>query len=740
MVDNIIPPFQYFHDNLGDPLDNGYIYIGNSGQNPEAYPKQAYWDAALSIPAAQPIRTVAGRPARNGSPSNVYVSGDYSITTRDAGQNLVASSLTVGLRLDSIIDGSSEVSPAPFDSVADLLASTEAARGAGSIWQGGGYRYEEADPSATDQHLTTAGGVKLYVLPVSASDYAAAAFNVKGDGSTDDASAIQNAWDGLLERGGGRLFFGVGTFIIGSSIDLVSEASGTFNQGPAFIGAGSGWTIFDNRVSGAPMLDISAGGTPGTNFLKGGMISGIKIISTTGTSQTGIQLSTAYQFPLEDVHVDGLTGTGLRIVCTLGDNDGSNMVSMTRCRFENCTEWNIDAKGDGGFNETSFILMNQCFVQAGGTDEYKTVTAVTQANPGVVTAASHGFSNGDVVTFIGVGGMVELNGNKYTVANATTNTFELSATDTTAFTAYTSGGEVGPHIPTSGGMRWKGQMLTTEQCAFVLNENVGLFIPGEAGLGQGFFPRDTTFEHNKKRGLFTTGVKAVKGRNLQFYNNDGAVALTGFEADGSTFAVANIDIDGVVVRATSGNDTYTAFKVSGANVDYGSVGVKNVNYDDFGYSGQVKQSGFQNDPVAVVQKTGAQNVGNAISAMVFDSEVTDLQARYDTSNGRWAINYETYAQFTGQITITGLTAGDEVVIELYEVESTNTLATTTLAAAGLTDESFRFDFIAPVGSGALTRNYQIRAMQDNAGGSLALNVSDAQNNTLHVRRASYGVI
>lgn len=69
-----------------------------------------------------------------------------------------------------------------------------------------------------------------------------------------------------------------------------------------------------------------------------------------------------------------------------------------------------------------------------------TITNITQANPAVVTAAGHGFVNGDEVTITGVVGMTEVNTNTYTVANATTDTFELSTTDSSAFGAYTSGG------------------------------------------------------------------------------------------------------------------------------------------------------------------------------------------------------------------------------------------------------------------------------------------------------------
>jgi len=67
------------------------------------------------------------------------------------------------------------------------------------------------------------------------------------------------------------------------------------------------------------------------------------------------------------------------------------------------------------------------------------ITGVTQANPAVVTA-DNTFINGETVTITGVVGMTELNGNTYTVANRTDTTFELSGTDSTAYTAYVSGG------------------------------------------------------------------------------------------------------------------------------------------------------------------------------------------------------------------------------------------------------------------------------------------------------------
>lgn len=70
------------------------------------------------------------------------------------------------------------------------------------------------------------------------------------------------------------------------------------------------------------------------------------------------------------------------------------------------------------------------------------IEGVTQANPAVVTVTGHNFANGDVIYIAGVSGMTELNGNTYTVANVATNTFELSGTDSSAYTAWSSGGTV----------------------------------------------------------------------------------------------------------------------------------------------------------------------------------------------------------------------------------------------------------------------------------------------------------
>ena len=83
----------------------------------------------------------------------------------------------------------------------------------------------------------------------------------------------------------------------------------------------------------------------------------------------------------------------------------------------------------------------------------KVISGATAADPCVITATGHGFSNGDKVSIRGVVGMVELNlETAYTVANKATNTFELAGVDSSGFTGYTSDGVATKAATESGGI------------------------------------------------------------------------------------------------------------------------------------------------------------------------------------------------------------------------------------------------------------------------------------------------
>ena len=78
--------------------------------------------------------------------------------------------------------------------------------------------------------------------------------------------------------------------------------------------------------------------------------------------------------------------------------------------------------------------------------EQETITGATQANPVVITTATHDYATGQEVFISGVSGMTELNNNRYTITVLTTTTFSLqdqvtgTDVDGTGFTTFTSGG------------------------------------------------------------------------------------------------------------------------------------------------------------------------------------------------------------------------------------------------------------------------------------------------------------
>jgi len=91
-------PFPMFLDAEGQPLHNGYVYMGVAGQDPETHPLATYWDADLSIIAEQPFRTRGGYIVDGANLAFAYAAGtDYSIRVRDAagGELLFLSSIAV---------------------------------------------------------------------------------------------------------------------------------------------------------------------------------------------------------------------------------------------------------------------------------------------------------------------------------------------------------------------------------------------------------------------------------------------------------------------------------------------------------------------------------------------------------------------------------------------------------------------------------------------------------------------
>lgn len=88
-----------------------------------------------------------------------------------------------------------------------------------------GWLYKVAASGATDHHLTTAGGVKLYVQPLPTGEYHFGAFNPHGDGVTDDYATFMKAvnvetWSTGWYTRGPILLIPDATFYMSQTIEL----------------------------------------------------------------------------------------------------------------------------------------------------------------------------------------------------------------------------------------------------------------------------------------------------------------------------------------------------------------------------------------------------------------------------------------------------------------------------------------------------------------------------------------
>lgn len=104
-----------------------------------------------------------------------------------------------------------------YDTVADLLAETSSLS-EGATVRAEDFRYIVAASGASDHHVTTAGGTKLYVQP-GGNGYNVKAFGAEGDGVTDDTAAIQAAVDAIARASyvaykGGSVFIPRGNYSV----------------------------------------------------------------------------------------------------------------------------------------------------------------------------------------------------------------------------------------------------------------------------------------------------------------------------------------------------------------------------------------------------------------------------------------------------------------------------------------------------------------------------------------------
>ena len=117
-------------------------------------------------------------------------------------------------------------------------------------------------------------------------------------------------------------------------------------------------------------------------------------------------------------------------VTTFGDHGASTGDTVLIRYVEGMTELNdnvyyvMDASGEAmGLGKTAAFP----------------ISAITRANPAVVTAIGHGFVTGDKVFITGVSDMTQVNGEFFTITRVDTDTFSLDNIDSSGYTVFVAG-------------------------------------------------------------------------------------------------------------------------------------------------------------------------------------------------------------------------------------------------------------------------------------------------------------
>lgn len=258
----------FFTDLYGQPLESGFIYIGQPGLDPLAYPVTVNSDAAGSVVVAQPIRTTHGHAAAAGALIHLFVPIPYSITILDGAGRLVYTSLNETDPV-AIALGTSSVQSA--NDLAALRARDKNSTNQVWVTNFGMYHYVPTDTTSPESIPTLIVGsdggryhlddtyVQTYGFDETSNRAASTAW-VKGvttsiRNSINRISALSTAYSVLATDGGMRFE------LTGTSFTVTLPSAITVGNGwvAAFVRTGSG-TYPIATVGGQSINDVNGSG------------------------------------------------------------------------------------------------------------------------------------------------------------------------------------------------------------------------------------------------------------------------------------------------------------------------------------------------------------------------------------------------------------------------------------------------------------------------------------------------
>lgn len=146
----------------------------------------------------------------------------------------------------------------------------------------------------------------------------------------------------------------------------------------------------------------------------------------------------------DDVLITGATNANPCVITAINTYANGDVVTIND--VQGMTQLNGNTYTVSAVSGSAFTLTGidstayGSYTGSGKATQIVNISAITNANPGVITATHHQYSNGDAVFLVGTGSML-LDGQQYLVASATTDTFTLTdlfgnAINTTSLSAY----------------------------------------------------------------------------------------------------------------------------------------------------------------------------------------------------------------------------------------------------------------------------------------------------------------
>jgi hypothetical protein len=337
---SIQPTYPIFTDIDGQPLENGYIFIGTANLNPQTNPINVYWDAALTIQATQPIRTLAGYPSNSGTPARLYVNSDYSIRVQNRNGSLVYSAPTATERYNEAVISGVNAQNVTYD------------------------------PPFTD-------GVQTNVEAKLAQMVSVKDFGAVGNGIADDTVAIQNAID---EANG--VYFPDGIYLITRALQIPNNRvlHGESRQSTVIKRLDTTQQTIDGVAVGVPILYLAGTWVDVENMTLTGVTTDTTAVrfSAAGANShinfTHLEINFCYHSFVEDqgffmTSFNNINAAQVENAFTFTSNNGKTSITMNNCYASSCGQ-------AYDFVNTVYSVLNAC-----GTDYANHPTQGGYGNP-----------------------------------------------------------------------------------------------------------------------------------------------------------------------------------------------------------------------------------------------------------------------------------------------------------------------------------------------------------------------